>query len=247
LADQLDSAVENWLRTRGIEPRPPLDLVSLAVAMGVDEISSAVLLEDGRLERTPAHTRIVLKQGLRPARMRFTLAHEIGHLMIATQSSFTAHRSARDSATPVSVEEEVLCDRLAAGLLMPATWLRMEFGRRTPGLDALEEIAAACGTSLAACLIRANVVLDWRRTLLRWESVSGETWRLAAATAVPRLLAGGVANAEETEVVLASLPARGRAHLQLPIRVGGRVRAFPAEISVSPRRRSAVALLAAVH
>jgi Zn-dependent peptidase ImmA (M78 family)/DNA-binding XRE family transcriptional regulator len=81
-----------------------------------------------------------------PARLRFTAAHELGHLVMPIQEGLT------------SKEQEKLCNRFAGAFLMPAETLRRELG---PGkrmkLMPYELIAlkAAYGLSLSALYQRA--------------------------------------------------------------------------------------------
>src|SRR3954469_9322341 len=82
-ADRLDRSVETLLATLGYPAEPPLPLEEIARSLGVDEIERVALLEEGRLERTKHGTRILLNAHARPQRQRFTLAHELGHLILA--------------------------------------------------------------------------------------------------------------------------------------------------------------------
>ena len=66
---------------------PPVDVERLARQLGVDEIVRAPLVEDGRLERRRGSTRIRLRNDISHQRMRFTIAHELGHLLLSDPAS----------------------------------------------------------------------------------------------------------------------------------------------------------------
>ena len=71
---------------------------------------------------------IILNRDDAPAQARFTLAHELGHIVLGDLSP--AAPPPRDRA------HEALCDRFAAELLLPAPLLRAAC-RQSPGLPAL--------------------------------------------------------------------------------------------------------------
>ena len=71
---------------------------------------------------------IILNREDAPAQARFTLAHELGHIVLGDLSPA--------SLTPRGRAHEALCDRFAAELLLPAPLLRAAC-RQRPGLPAL--------------------------------------------------------------------------------------------------------------
>lgn len=90
-----------------------------------------------------------------PARQRFTLAHELGHL-----------RCGHDGAIPVETfttlggkatdSREVQANAFAAELLAPAAGVTAMVEGTEPGLDDVVRIAAAHGISTIAALYRLN-------------------------------------------------------------------------------------------
>lgn len=89
---------------------------------------------------------------------RFSIAHEIGHYVLdghvdqilPTGDGFHASHAGFVSADPFELE----ADHFAAGLLMPDPLFSRELRRLGDGLDAVEEMARLCRTSLTATAIR---------------------------------------------------------------------------------------------
>ncbi len=82
-----------------------------------------------------------------PARSRFTIAHELGHIFLGHKLKRGYHARTFDTRRP-PVEREA--DSFAARLLAPACVL-WGLNLHTP-----EEISAVCGISLAAAKIRSE-------------------------------------------------------------------------------------------
>ena len=97
---------------------------------------------------------LILLNGVDPTpRLRFTLAHELGHHVLAHEQSVDTHAGLERPARAI----EVQANRFAAELLAPvpavAAWLA---GRSSPavGLDDVVELAARFGISAPAALFR---------------------------------------------------------------------------------------------
>jgi Zn-dependent peptidase ImmA (M78 family) len=99
----------------------PINIRSIAKRLGVAEISAAMIGSDGYIgvDRTG---RVVIRynDGSPRQRQRFTIAHEIGHLLISRHVPGGLQHRNRDSAAKDD-GEEIAANRLAAELLMPAT------------------------------------------------------------------------------------------------------------------------------
>ena len=102
---------------------PPVDLTSLAVGWGVTSIEQRDISSDAMLMPSVEGFKVALKKAStagEKVRQRFSLAHELGHLLLGKigysegPRSRTAH-VARDSRN----SEERLCDQIAAEILMP--------------------------------------------------------------------------------------------------------------------------------
>lgn len=96
-----------------------VDPTHAARLSGVDEVTTASTLEEsGRVEYVGNKLRILVRAGDSPLRQRFTIAHELGHVLLGFDP---AGRRRSD-------EEERRCNRFAAALLMPAREFRNNFG-----------------------------------------------------------------------------------------------------------------------
>lgn len=95
---------------------------------------------------------------------RFSIGHELGHYFLdghiehvlpAGQSMHTSH-AGFESAERYERE----ADHFSAGLLMPRKPFERQLGRFEPGLEAVEELATKCCTSLTATAIRYAELAD---------------------------------------------------------------------------------------
>jgi hypothetical protein len=96
--------------------------------------------------------------------MRFTVAHELGHYFLDGHYEYVfadgSVRHESDSGFMSEDRYEREADAFAAALLMPETLFNTAAARITPGLLAVETLAAQCGTSLTATAIRYAVVSE---------------------------------------------------------------------------------------
>src|SRR5258708_4143381 len=118
--------------------RPPTDLDRVCEKLGVSVRDSDELIGSGALVKDGEAFQILCASDLSPERRRFTIAHELGHLVIERSSGGIVRQSK---------ELECLCDIFAAELLMPrpAFVHAVDRGVRLRNLPAL---ARAFGVSL---------------------------------------------------------------------------------------------------
>ncbi len=238
LAERLASAV---VEARPRFGRPPVDVEALARELGVESITSAAMLEDGRLEQRGGHTWMLVRGDVWPARRRFTIAHELGHLLLRDAwQEFVAHRTWPTGDRDWSgAREERLCDAFAAALLLPQPWMRREFGLKSQSLETLQTLADTGKVSLAAGILRLRQVLGWKSSLLRWRR-GDQGWQLAAATGLPWGLR--LTSARRTAPVLEGLAAAStRSVVTLPLVAAGTAVEVEGEVCV--RGKGAVALV----
>jgi Zn-dependent peptidase ImmA (M78 family) len=97
----------------------PIDVIRLAHEAGVRVIEPANITADGYLGRQPDGTLVIRYRSQNAGnRNRFTIAHEIAHLVLANvQESNNRHDAVSIVPNP---EEETAVNRIAAELLMPA-------------------------------------------------------------------------------------------------------------------------------
>lgn len=104
----------------------PINVEAAAKFVGIEQIVQGELPGvDGLLSLTSSGTYLVtLSRKQSRARKRFTLAHEIGHLVVLNsvgrpEGSTAANDLGCRAASAEDLEEERLCDLLASELLMP--------------------------------------------------------------------------------------------------------------------------------
>lgn len=146
--------------------RAPLEsLEALAHRLGVSRITEERLPFEGGLVRLPSGELVIkLNSESSFVRQRFTLAHELGHLLLQTVPAF---RSASSDDTAL----ERTCDMIAAELLMPsedAVAFVRSLGQPSP--DKLKLIASKYVVSLRSAAIRLHSDLRlWKCFIGLWE------------------------------------------------------------------------------
>ena len=145
---------------------PIIDLVAVIEAAGAvvlerdlatHELDAVSQWSTGRL---PV---VLLNEGAPGDRMRFSVAHELGHLIL-------------HGAPGATVDQERQADEFASEFLMPANAIRQHLRRRID-IGALVELKSVWGTSMAALARRGwdlNALSDWQyRNLMIEMSVLG--------------------------------------------------------------------------
>lgn len=139
------------------EWQPPVDVETFARSVGILEFRDlqvdgfvGALMTD--LEKTKGV--ILSAAGMPPPRRRFTVAHELGHFIIA------AHRGDKQCTSKDLMEmrretlhqkEEAQANRFASGLLMPKPWFVAQTnGLGSPKIEHLRLLADTYGVSLEA-------------------------------------------------------------------------------------------------
>jgi len=97
---------------------PPYDPFQLADALGI-EVVARQDLEDARLVAKNGSPRIEFNPQRRPARIRFSIAHEIGHFLFNDYGERVRYRDMSQRRDD-DWQLEVLCNVAAAEFLMPA-------------------------------------------------------------------------------------------------------------------------------
>jgi IrrE N-terminal-like domain len=210
----------------------PVDLESVAESMGVKSIREYQSLVDGRLLTGPGGTVVEVSSLQAPARKRFTIAHELGHLWLARHYT-TSGLTALDWRA-----EERFCNEFAAALLMPRAWLVRRCSEADCDFRALELIALEARTSISATIIRlGDLDSRWGVSLLKFRPGVGEAWRLSSITSsYPGMVGRLRCNAETPSLldaaIAAARPIKGLLHLTLD----RRPLALPAEALAGPHR-----------
>ncbi len=193
----------------------PVDLEQFARALGVSEIVRTSMVEDGRTTWTGGVPRIELRDDRIPQRSRFTLAHEIGHILIARDET-VARRTHQLEGDDI----EKLCDWIAASILMPRSWITKYAHRERYNLSLLRLIAHEADVSLSAAAVRLAEVSNRKCVLLRWQR-GPSRWLVIGQAAVPREYAGGLQATPETNEVFDNLPNRRDSWREISLDAGG--------------------------
>lgn len=97
---------------------PPYDPFALAEVLGIQLVARQDL-DDARLVAESEGPRIEFNPARRPARVRFSIAHEIGHFLFSDYATRVRYRDAT-ARRGDDWQLEILCNIAAAELLMPA-------------------------------------------------------------------------------------------------------------------------------
>ena len=159
-------------------------LQSLAAQLGVKRLMTRPLSGiqdqhpgvDAMLVPLPNGYSVVINENAPHTRQRYSLAHELGHIMLLTAESSTLSPTAPTrfrssaSATKNMKAEERLCDAIAAELLMPETMFSSAIEDSRRSLKQLPRLAGQFGTSLTATAIRYWELLPEPCYLIKWSS-----------------------------------------------------------------------------
>jgi hypothetical protein len=150
---------------------PPVPLDLLASLRGVVAIDEVDMANAGALLPLPGSAfRIQVRAADPPGRRRFTIGHEIAHLLIpAYRDSPVTKVDGVTGEFGADDEEEYLCDLGASDLLLPESLFREECAARRPSLDGLFDVAELFGSSLESAAIRADHLLVWPCVPVVWE------------------------------------------------------------------------------
>ncbi|MDE0029106.1 MAG: ImmA/IrrE family metallo-endopeptidase [Deltaproteobacteria bacterium] len=153
--------------------RAPVDLVRLARHVGIGRIRELDIRLDGQLlEHGDGDYEVILSRNAPHTRRRFTLAHEIGHILVADHEN--GSMSCGDGPT------EELCNRVAAELLMPDRFVHAAI---TADMDVsgFRRLATQFQCSLEATGWRVLNLGKITGALLVWRQQDGGGLELTAA------------------------------------------------------------------
>lgn len=211
--------------------RPPVDVWGLAEKFGITVLERAIW-GDGRLVHRDCGVEIQVSCRTTPARRRFTIAHELGHLWALHEGLGGGRLSHAD--------EERFCNAFAAALLIPHTWLGTNAMGQPQDLPTLCRLARQAQTSVSAMLLRLRAKVGWGATLLRFRRESGH-WRLASVVGCSTTARTRLSVTAHTDAVLRPLSVDSRiVRVALPLEVDDLVVRCEAELS--PGAHSALAL-----
>lgn len=137
--------------------KPPVDVETFALSVGILEFRNlevdgfvGALMTD--LEKTKGI--ILSAAGMAMPRRRFTIAHELGHFLIAAHRGdkrCTAKDMMENGRETLHKKEEAQANRFAAGLLMPKPWFAAQMDELgSPDVSHLRPLASTYEVSLEA-------------------------------------------------------------------------------------------------
>jgi len=150
------------LLARGKVQKPPVPIESLAELLNASILHEHLDPEvSGVLYRLPHGPVIAVNKDHADARTRFTIAHELGHLLLHLGRALIvdhvvrAHVNLRDNRSSLATDkEEIEANAFAASLLMPQAFVHSELARLlarpfTPD-EVINDLAASFGVSQQA-------------------------------------------------------------------------------------------------
>lgn len=146
----------------------PVRLSAFFEWAGVRKVKNEELPLEGALRRLPdGRFDIVVRADRAPTRQRFSIAHELGHILFYRNApDAKARQAALGSKAPE--EEERLCNIAAEELLMPAAVVR-ETLASAEGADRVIHLARQCEVSIEAAMVRVAPLWPERGELQLWE------------------------------------------------------------------------------
>ena len=135
----------------------PVDIAGLAAQLGVRDISARDMASDGYLGRDRSGEFVIRYRAINnPRRNRFTIAHELGHLLLL---QLTGDRGDSPPRGLDRDREERVVNRIASELLMPEASVANELAScsaagRAPGWGSIARMSLRFDVSLAAMAIR---------------------------------------------------------------------------------------------
>ncbi|MDH4171627.1 MAG: ImmA/IrrE family metallo-endopeptidase [Acidimicrobiia bacterium] len=127
-------------------PAVPSGIITELPRVAVDYTPG--LASSGATMWTGGRWLIQLKAEDHPLRQRFSLAHELKHVI---DHPYIDHLYQPDRYTSVAERAETICDYFAACLLMPRGWVKLAYGS---GIQQPTELARLFGVSRQAILVR---------------------------------------------------------------------------------------------
>ncbi len=151
--------------------QPDEALEDVARNLGVQTITVEPLRFDGGVFEDASGLRVKLNSASPLKRRRFTLAHEIAHLILASGGPREAHRS------HASTVLERACDAVAAEVLMPFDRVRAVVPRKA-SVKTLLDLGNQFGVSLQAVAVRVHELGFWTESVgfWRWDGNARELW-----------------------------------------------------------------------
>lgn len=141
----LDEVAEAVLSDTGSTARP-VDALKIARRLGIPVALDAAQPERGRLKQLSGQASIFLKPEVRPERLQWAAAHELGELVAWR----VFDRLSEEEDASIGLREPV-ANLLASRLLLPGCWFYDDVRRHHGDLLALKKIYHTASHELIAC------------------------------------------------------------------------------------------------
>jgi len=148
-----------------------VDLFQLADRLGIDRIEEQDIPTTALLvARLDDHYTVFLQRGTSVPRQRFSMAHEIAHVLLKPLLGGQIQHWARldPSQDPHGRRIERLCDQMAATILMPKETFSTWMASKRWSAFALPEACKEFSVSLEACARRFVDLVPTPSALVRW-------------------------------------------------------------------------------
>lgn len=159
----------------------PVDLHAVAERLGVSDVICEPLPFDGLVLKENNNFIIKLNSGSPNLRRRFTLAHELGHVLL---NHHTAASGDRTEISCHSDEDEKLCNAAASEFLMPEELTRQFFSKRAVSPASLCEFGSQFQVSLQAAAVRVRQIKITKVTFVllkrRTPPYYSQIWRVGS-------------------------------------------------------------------
>ena len=146
---------------RLVEPfaskKSKVDLDAICRAVGVTRVTEQPMLATGLLVAKKSEWHVYLKKGMTNNRKRFTVAHEVAHILLGQALGEQRTQYSRDNSLAYNQEERA-ADRLAGELLIPDALLRQNLVAYNADRDGIwpkvYKLSTFFGVSVSALVFR---------------------------------------------------------------------------------------------
>jgi hypothetical protein len=222
------------LDTVGIPSAPGLDIFDLARRAGVP-VHRRSLAIDGQVERLDGALCVSLSHRAPIQRQRFTLAHELGHVLLEDRDVADAvgHQASG------SLDIERFCNEFAAELLMPRAWVQ-SYRRKRQNFETLNAFVGEAEVSNTAAVVRLSRHAAWSVVLLFFDRQ--RSWGLTTLAGAPRWAKGAIEPLPDTTRLVQAIDREDTAGEARVINLRTRQRLLVARAEFQPAERGVLAL-----
>lgn len=164
------------LEELNVDGVPDVRAVASALAVGIEEADVSF---DGALVRIKGSTEglIAVRQSIREVgRKNFTIAHELGHLLLPGHDESTVCMQTDVETWETGLpRQELEANEFAGELLLPTRIVSSLFSREKPSFELIESVAQKFSTSLTATAYRF-VELTGHACALVWSERGAAKW-----------------------------------------------------------------------